>query len=154
MPMTSLKRTASDDNDFRTLVALLDADLRIRDGEEHGFYAQFNGIAAIKEVIVAYIGDEPVACGAFKPYDAHTAEVKRMFVQPAFRGRGCARQVLQALEAWAAELGFAACILETGKKQPEAIRLYEKGGYHYIPNYGQYAGVENSVCMQKNLLDA
>jgi putative acetyltransferase len=54
------------------------------------------------------------------------------------------------LETWASELSFEKCILETGKRQPEAIRLYEKNGYKRIPNYGQYAQIENSVCFEKD----
>jgi GNAT superfamily N-acetyltransferase len=72
-------------------------------------------------------------------------------VQPAHRGKRIGAVVLIELENWARELGFAACILETGQKQPEAIRLYQKSGYTKIPNYGQYEGVENSVCMRKAL---
>jgi GNAT superfamily N-acetyltransferase len=53
------------------------------------------------------------------------------------------------LELWAAELGYTAYVLETGRKQPEAIRIYQKAGYTVIPNYGQYKNVENSVCMTK-----
>jgi putative acetyltransferase len=59
--------------------------------------------------------------------------------------------VLSELESWAAELGYPKCVLETGKRQPEAIALYEKQGYQRIPNYGQYIGVENSVCFEKVL---
>jgi putative acetyltransferase len=59
--------------------------------------------------------------------------------------------VLAELEAWAAELGYPKCVLETGKRQPEAIALYEKQGYQRISNYGQYIGVENSVCFEKVL---
>jgi GNAT superfamily N-acetyltransferase len=70
---------------------------------------------------------------------------------PAFRGRGIAFQILQQLENWAAELGYSYCLLETGKKQPEAIALYKKSGYEVIPNYGQYENVSNSVCMQKRI---
>jgi GNAT superfamily N-acetyltransferase len=76
-------------------------------------------------------------------------EVKRMYVPLEHRSQGIASLVLQELENWAKELGYKKCILETGKKQPEAIRLYEKCGYKSIPNYGQYAGVENSVCYEK-----
>lgn len=72
-----------------------------------------------------------------------------MFVKPECRGQGIAQAVLAELESWAGELGFKECVLETGKKQPEAIRLYQKSGYELIPNYGQYAGIENSVCMKK-----
>jgi hypothetical protein len=59
--------------------------------------------------------------------------------------------VLRELETWAGELHYTSCLLETGLKQPEAIRLYEKNGYALIPNYGQYAGVDNSVCFEKVL---
>jgi putative acetyltransferase len=147
-----LLRTDSDNADFRRLVELLDADLRIRDGEDHGFYAQFNKIDMIREVVVAYDGEEAIGCGAFKPYEPGVAEIKRMFVVPERRGRGVAGQILEELEIWAGEMDFSECILETGWKQPEAVRLYQKSGYEIMPNYGQYAGVENSVCMHKQLV--
>ena len=149
--MISIVRTTSEDPQFRTFVALLDQDLAIRDGDEHTFYAQYNKVDALKQVVVAYLGDEPVGCGAIKEYEPGVAEIKRMYTKPEHRGRGIAQQVLAELESWAAELGFRECILETGKKQPEAIGLYQKSGYELIPNYGQYAGVENSVCMEKAL---
>lgn len=144
-------RTDSDHPDFRTLVALLDQDLAVRDGEDHAFYAQFNKVDKIKHVVVAYLETQAIGCGAIRAYSPDTIEVKRMFVLPECRGKGIAGAVLAELEAWAAELGFLRCILETGQMQPEAIRLYQKSGYALIPNYGQYAGVENSVCMEKML---
>lgn len=146
-----LLRTDSDNADFRELVALLDADLAIRDGAEHSFYAQYNKIDKIREVVVAYENEKAVGCGAFKEYEPKTAEIKRMYVRENMRGKGIAGKVLNELENWAKELNFSECILETGLKQPEAIRLYQKSGYQTIPNYGQYAGVENSVCMRKFL---
>jgi GNAT superfamily N-acetyltransferase len=149
--MLRLARTTSENADFRALVQLLDQDLAERDGAEHGYYAQFNTIASLQHVVVAYQEETPVGCGAFKPFDANSVEVKRMFVQPAHRGQGVAQAVLAELEKWASELGYASCVLETGKRQPEAIRLYERSGYAPIPNYGQYVGIENSVCMQKHL---
>jgi len=76
-------------------------------------------------------------------------EVKRMFTLPESRGQGLATTVLGELETWAAELGFERCVLETGKRQPEAIAFYKKHGYEIIPNYGQYAGIDNSVCFEK-----
>ena len=149
--LITLIRTDSNNADFRTLVALLDQDLAIRDGDDHAFYAQFNKVDAIKEVIVAYQDGTAVGCGAIKPFSATAAEVKRMFVHPDYRKQGIAAKVLNTLENWAAELGFSSCVLETGKKQPEAIALYQKVGYHITPNYGQYIGVDNSVCMAKPL---
>jgi len=147
----TIVRTNSDNSDFRELVALLDQDLALRDGADHSFYAAYNKIDALAEVVVAYCDGHAVGCGAFKKHDDRTAEIKRMYVRPEYRGRGIAGAVLRELEAWAAACGYAEAILETGKKQPEAIRLYQKSNYILIPNYGQYQGVDNSVCMKKSL---
>ncbi len=149
--MRIFTRTDSSNNDFLSLVALLDKDLAIRDGDEHAFYAQFNKPGSIRNVIVCYVENKPVGVGGFKKYQQDQAEIKRMFVLPGYRGQGIALEILKQLENWAAELGFSECILETGKKQPEAINLYHKAGYKNIPNYGQYANVENSVCMSKKI---
>lgn len=149
--MIKLKRTTSVDADFQNLVRELDKDLAIRDGDEHAYYAQFNKIDTIKHVVVASDNDEPVGCGAIKSFDESSMEVKRMFVPEDERSKGIATIVLKELELWAAELGFTKCVLETGLKQPEAIRLYEKNGYTKIPNYGQYIGMENSVCFEKRI---
>ncbi len=150
--MAHLKRTDSEDLDFVALVKLLDADLAIRDGEEHAFYAQYNKIDKIRHVVLAYENRKPVGCGAIKEFEPGTMEVKRMYMLPEGRNKGIASQVLAELESWAQELGYGRCILETGLKQPEAIGLYRKNGYQPIPNYGQYAGVENSVCFEKVLV--
>jgi len=149
--MLIYERTNSENKDFVSLVALLDADLAIRDGADHAFYSQFNTIAKINYVIVMYNNREPVGCGAIKPFSADAAEVKRMFVIPEQRGKGIAQRILSELERWAQELGFKRCVLETGRRQPEAIALYQKCGYYQTENYGQYAGMENSVCFEKRL---
>lgn len=147
--MIKIIRTDADNPDFIKLVKELDADLAIRDGHEHAFYAQFNKIDQIKFAVVAYENDQPVGCGALKEYAPDTMEIKRMYTSPDSRGKGIATKVLTELEIWAAERAFKKCLLETGIKQPEAIALYKKNGYHLVPNYGQYAGVENSVCFEK-----
>jgi putative acetyltransferase len=144
-------RTNSDNQDFQKLVEALDVDLKIRDGEDNDFYAQFNKITAIKHAIVAYEDDLPVGCGAIKQNADDTMEVKRMYVLPEKRGHGIAASILSELEIWAKELNYARCVLETGQKQPEAIALYKKEGYQVIPNYGQYEGIANSVCFEKLL---
>jgi putative acetyltransferase len=144
-------RTDSTNLDFQSLVKSLDADLRIRDGEEHAFFAQFNKIDLIKHVIVAYKDDIPVGCGAIKTYQDNIMEVKRMFVVPNLRGKGIATSILLELENWAKELTCRLrLILETGKKQPEAIALISKEQLsRVIDNFGQYAGVDSSVCFEK-----
>jgi GNAT superfamily N-acetyltransferase len=149
--MVRITRTDSSNQDFIELVKHLDADLAERDGKDHSFYAQFNKIDKIKHVVVAYNDDKPVGCGAIKEYAPGTMEVKRMYTLPESRGKGIASKVLTELEAWAAELSYQKCVLETGKKQPEAIALYKKNGYKIIANYGQYAEIENSLCFEKNI---
>jgi len=150
--MIKILRTDSSNQDFITLVKLLDKELQIRDGEEHTFYAQYNKIDKIKNVVVTFYNDTAVGCGAIKEYDISTIEIKRMFVKDEYRSKGIATKILIELELWTGELGYKKCILETGFKQPEAIRLYTKNNYKVIPNYGQYAGMVNSVCMEKVLV--
>lgn len=147
--MIKVMRTNSGHSDFVALVNMLNADLAIRDGDEHSFYSQFNKIDQIRYVIVAYDDDVPVGCGAIKQFGSDAMEIKRMFVSPTARNRGVASSILAALELWAKELSCKRCVLETGRRQPEAIALYKKNGYRSIPNYGQYAGVENSLCFEK-----
>lgn len=147
--MLSLTRTNAQNPDYLKLIKFLDADLAEKDGDEHAFYAQFNKSDRIRHVLVAYIDEVAVGCGAIKEYQPGIAEVKRMFVSPEVRGKGIATQLLAALEVWAKELGYKTCILETGKKQIEAIALYHKNGYKLIPNFGQYMGMDNSLCFEK-----
>ena len=146
-----LVKTDATNEDFKILVRALDAYLAIKDGDEHAFYDQYNKIDDIRYVIVAYEKGKAIGCGAIKPFESGVMEVKRMYTAPESRGKGIASRLLTALEKWAAELGCNKCILETGKRQVEAIRLYEKRGYTRIANYGQYVGMDNSVCFEKEV---
>lgn len=146
-----LLRTNSSNIQFIQLVKLLDADLAVRDGDDHPFYDQFNQLDSIKHVVILKYDEKAISCGAIKEFDGNTMEVKRMFTLEEFRGKGAATQVLIELEKWAKELSYRYCVLETGVKQPEAIALYIKNGYELIPNYGQYEGVTASVCYSKEL---
>lgn len=149
--MLSLVRMDSTNPDFISLVKLLDEELAILDGEDHAFYAQFNKIQLLNHAVVLFENEIPVACGALKEFDQASVEIKRMYTLTSYRGKGFASRVLQELESWAKELGYTRCVLETGKRQPDAIALYKKSGYYMIPNYGQYEGMENSVCFEKKL---
>ena len=149
--MITIVKTNSSNKDFINLVKLLDADLAQRDGKDHSFYSQYNKIDNIKYVLVAYIDQKPIGCGTIKEFKSDSMQVKRMYVLPRFRGQGIAKTILLDLENWTKELGYTKCVLETGKRQPEAIQLYRSKGYKIISNYGQYIGVENSICFQKYL---
>ncbi|NND51546.1 MAG: GNAT family N-acetyltransferase [Flavobacteriaceae bacterium] len=138
--------------DFISLVKQLDKELAERDGKDHAFYTQFNSIENIDHTVLIYNGDKAVGCGAMKPFNDNSMEIKRMFTTPEARGQGIATRILSELENWAKTLQYQKCVLETGKRQPEAIVLYKRNGYKSIPNYGQYAKVENSLCFEKKLL--
>ncbi|WP_306460665.1 GNAT family N-acetyltransferase [Chryseobacterium mucoviscidosis] len=94
----TIKRTDSSNKDFQNLVQLLDADLAIRNGEDHAFYDQFNKTDAIKNCIVIYVDEIPAACGAFKKFDEETVEIKRMYTNPDFRKKGLATTIVKELE--------------------------------------------------------
>lgn len=149
--MIRLTRTNSINKDFIRLIKDLDAYLEVSDGKEHSFYSQFNKVDLIKHVVLASYNEIIIACGAIKQYDSKTMEIKRMFTSSDYRGKGIAGLILVELQNWTKEMGFENCILETGKRQREAIRLYKKSGYEVITNYGQYAGIEDSICFMKNL---
>jgi GNAT superfamily N-acetyltransferase len=101
--------------------------------------------------VVGWDGEEPVACGGVIRYDETTAEIRRMYVAPSARGRGLSRAVLEALENEARQLGYEFVRLETGDRQPEAIKLYASSGFEPIPRYGPFADDPRSVCFEKRL---
>ncbi|MFJ9609447.1 GNAT family N-acetyltransferase [Kitasatospora sp. NPDC101176] len=108
--------------------------------------------------LIAYLGGRPVACGGWRAKQAGPdgvrdgdAEIKRMFVIPAARGRGLARAVLRHLERTAVEAGLTRAILETGTEQPEAVALYESEGYAAIRKFGIYREHPMSICLGKEL---
>jgi len=142
-------RTHSGNIEFKQLVDKLDHYLAVQDGDEHAFYHQFNGIEELKHVVLIRNLNKGVSCGAFKPFANEKVEIKRMYTLPSERGKGLATKVLLELENWAKELGYTTTVLETGKRQPEAVSLYKKNGYVQIPNYGQYIGMDNSLCFEK-----
>ena len=150
--MPNLIRTTSNNKDFINLVKALDAYLKITDGDEHEFYNQFNSVESLSNVVVLYINENAVGCGSFKKFNDNSVEIKRMYVNPNNREKGMGKQILNGLEDWAKELGFLSCILETGKRQIEAIKFYKKCDYKSISKYVQYKDMENSVCFKKELM--
>jgi putative acetyltransferase len=103
---------------------------------------------------VAYLGGEPVGCGAVRRSEPGVAEIKRMYVAPHARGRGIGKQMVKKLESVARELGVTRLVLETGPRQPEAIAVYKNTGFVQIPQFGEYIGSNFSVCMAKDLTPA
>ena len=150
-PPIKIERTNSNSSDFVLLTNQLDKELKLIYGESQEEFDQYNIILDLQTVVIAYLNDNPVGCGCFKPFDGHSVELKRMFVDSLVRGKGVGAAILKELEVWAWELNYSAVILETGTEQPDAVRLYEKMGYMTIPNFEPYVGNELSICFAKKL---
>ena len=101
--------------------------------------------------LVARLAGRTAGCAALRPFDSHTAEVRRIYVLPAFRRRGIARTLLVCLERHAAELGYTRLLLETGDRQLPALALYEATGYRHVSAFGPHMGDPTSVCFEKHI---
>ncbi len=147
------KDTNGDDPDFAKLCDSLDCYLDEVVGKkvQRGQYDQYNQRDSIHDVIVVYRNGDPVACGAFKLYDEEHAELKRIYTEPPCRNMGLSAELIRRLEANAKIKGYKWCILETGKQLEAAFYVYKKAGYKVIPNYGQYAKMPDSICMERKI---
>ena len=146
-----IQRTSANNPDFIYLVSLLDHELWVELNEDQSTYDQYNKVPNIQTAIIIYAAEKPVAIGCFKEYNTNTVEIKRMYVDKAYRGKDISKMILQELERWAIENGFEYSILETSIHFNVAQSLYKNAGYYIIDNYDQYAGLKESVCMKKKL---
>ena len=143
-------RTTYLNHAFQELVAQLNTDLAKRDGKDHPL-SQFNEITHLKHVVVVYLKNKAVGCGAIAKYDLSATEIKRMYVTRAHRGQQLGEKILTELENWAKELGHSKCILFMGINQPEAMKLYLKNNFSIIENYGKLKDIPDSICLAKTL---
>lgn len=149
--MLTILRKNSDNLDFKKLTSELDIELcRIYNTNPED-YEEYNRITGLPTVVLAYENEVAVGCGCFKIFNDKAVEIKRMFIKENQRGKGIASSLLAELEKWAKELGYEEAVLETGKGQPNAIKLYQKYGYQITENYNQYDDLEISVCLKKAL---
>lgn len=149
--MIELRETAWDHPDSVTLRGEQRAELDVRYGTPDSEPGPAPSAADISLFYVAYRDGEPVGCGGLRELDSGHAEVKRMFVRGPHRGTGVSTAILARLEQDARSRGYDRLVLETGDRQPDAIRFYEREGYTRIPNFGYYADSELSVCFEKRL---
>lgn len=148
-----LAPAAWDDADVRRLTAAQQAELRARyeGGQEPGTPPSAADVAVV--LVARDAGGEAVGCGALRPLGDGVAEIKRMYVVPAARGRGLSKLVLAGLEAAARDRGWTTLRLETGPRQPEAIALYEGAGYRPIAAFGPYADDADDSLFYERVLD-
>ncbi|MGF7036534.1 GNAT superfamily N-acetyltransferase [Paenibacillus mucilaginosus] len=153
--LLEIKQISHTDAVLHGLIARLDEDLLSRYPSDQVHVIDFNDPdVAQATFVVAYMDGTPAGCGAVRPLDAECTELKRFYVDPAYRNRGIASRMIGTLEDHARRGGFRLIRLETGWEQPEAIALYIKCGYKHIDRFGEYADCPSSVCMEKELLPA
>src|SRR4051812_17556073 len=136
------------------LISALNAELESRYPEEGANFFRLDPEEVAEgrgAFLVAYLAGKPVGCGAVRLIEPGLAEIKRMYVDPAVRGRRVGRQIVDALESQARQLGATRIVLETGPRQPDAVAMYGHVGFAEIPLYGEYIGSKFSICMAKDL---
>ena len=138
---------------FRHFYAVTEAYYsRIVGGKENrAEFTPFNASAEIPVVLLAFMEGQPVACAGLKRYSDLDAEVKRLWVEPAFRGRGIASALMDQIEEKARSLGYRRVILQTRPIMTDAVALYTKRDYVSIPNYPPYNKLPEAVCYAKSL---
>jgi putative acetyltransferase len=159
MPGVEVRPEPLDSPVARRLIAELNAEL----SRDYPPAQRFHSLAA-EEVaegagafLVLWLDGAPAGCGAVRMLSPDAglgeavAELKRMYVIPASRGRGLARAILNTLEDRAAALGATRVVLETGDKALAALGLYQSAGYARIRCFGAYAASPTSICLEKRL---
>lgn len=116
-------------------------------------FMPYNISESIHDVVIAYADNEAIACAGLKRYSEQDAEVKRVWVEPAYRGNGLATAIMEQIERKAKEQGFGRTILQTREIMTEAVALYTKLGYRRIPNYPPYDKLEGAVCFARDILE-
>jgi GNAT superfamily N-acetyltransferase len=133
----------------QNLISDLCAEMSSRYGAPPSPFSLSEAAVPRSVFLVARLHGEPIGCGALRQFDDDTAEIKRVYVAPAGRRRGVARQIVAALETFAIQQNYRNIRLETGVRQPEAQRLYQSMGFQQIDAFGPYIGNPTSVCFEK-----
>jgi len=140
-----------DHPDATVLVEELQQEFVVRYGEpDHTPVDPADFAPPLGLFLVGYLAGVPVVCGGWRA-NGDEAELKRMYVAPAARGRGLARLLLAELERTALAAAHRSMILVTGSQQPEAVRLYQSAGYLPVPGFGHYADAPSAIHLGKAL---
>ncbi len=150
--MIRIEQVLPTDIHLRRLIQALDEDLLQRYDEENIYTVDLDHTDASQIIfMMAYVDDTPAGCGAIRPLDTDSVELKRFFVDAAYRRQGIAGKMLQTLEQTAIEQGYHFVRLETGAEQFEATAFYERNGYYRIPVFADYKDDGISLCYEKKL---
>ncbi|HEY1386711.1 MAG TPA: GNAT family N-acetyltransferase [Dongiaceae bacterium] len=150
--MIEVSRETPRQHDVVALIRLSDALMQSLYPAESNHLVDIDSLARPHvHFFVARENGRALGCGAFVLGADGQAEMKRVFVDPAARGKGVARAIMDALEREAMSLGVTLIQLETGIKQAEAIALYLKSGYTERGPFGSYQHDPLSLFMEKQL---
>lgn len=145
-------KVPTDHSDLLTLVDELNQFFVNEWGEDiNNSYAKHHQLDKMNAAFVAYVNGQAVGCGCWKLLDRETPEIKRMFVNPDYRGQQISQKILSVIEDDIKSNGFKKSVLETGSEMNQAIRFYEKQGYVIIPNFGEFINDDQCVCLSKVL---
>ena len=114
-------------------------------------FIPYNLSESISDVLLAYMDGVAVGCAGLKKYNDSDVEIKRVWVEPDYRGRHIATELMDRIEDKAREMGFKRAVLQTRPIMEDAVGLYEKRGYELIGNYPPYDKLEGAICMALNL---
>ena len=114
-------------------------------------FVPYNISDSITDVLIASVSGVAVGCAGLKAYSDSDVEIKRVWVDPEFRGKHISTAMMDALEKKALELGFKRTILQTRPQMEEAVHLYTKRGYVLVDNYPPYDKLEGAICFAKEL---
>ena len=114
-------------------------------------FIPYNLSESISDVLLAYMDGVAVGCAGLKKYNDSDVEIKRVWVEPDYRGRHIATELMDRIEDKAREMGFKRAVLQTRPIMEDAVGLYEKRGYKLIGNYPPYDKLEGAICMALNL---
>ncbi len=119
--------------------------------EKRRAFAPYNASAEIPDAVIAYCGEQAVGCAGLRRYSDGEAEIKRLWVEPAFRRRHIAMALMDRVEEKAKRMGYRRLILQTRPIMPDAVALYTKRGYRQIPNYPPYDRLDGAICFAKEI---
>ena len=119
--------------------------------ENRKSFIPYNISASVKDVLIAYMDDVPVACSGLRKYSESDIEIKRVWVEPEYRGHHIATEMMIRIEDKAKRQGFRRAILQTREQMNSAVELYEKLGYDRINNYPPYDKLDGAICFAKEL---
>ncbi|WP_129646947.1 GNAT family N-acetyltransferase [Peristeroidobacter agariperforans] len=143
-----------DQPDVRALLAASDAYMASLYPEQSNHLLDLSALTRpeVTFIVARSKSGSAVGCGAVVGSGDDWVEIKRMFVCPSARGQKVGRQLLQRIEAIAAQRGASSIRLETGVSQPEALALYRSAGFTEIGPFGAYEPDPLSVFMEKSLV--